>query len=143
MITLEQLQIEVGEWSRRNFPNNKLHHPLLGLVEEFGELRAADTDTLIIDAIGDASIYLGDSCSRNGATLARGEDDTIEVSEVAVGKLCHAHLKGEQGIRYAREEIPQKRQAAVHGVVVVLSAMAQAQATTLEDIASKTWQKVK
>lgn len=79
---LNELQQAVGEWSRRNFPNNKPYHPLLGLQEEIGELShahlkgeqgiregAGDPGALIekkMDAVGDIVIYLADYCSRNG-----------------------------------------------------------------------------
>lgn len=81
-MTLEQLQHEVGEWSRRNFPSNKPHHPLLGVSEETGELSHAHLKgeqgirhtpeeilAMKCDAIGDIVIYLADYCERNGLSL--------------------------------------------------------------------------
>jgi len=81
-VNLRDLQKEVGEWSRQNFPNNKSYHPLLGVVEEVGELSHAHLKseqgirgtkvehiTAKIDAIGDIIIYLCDYCERNGLVL--------------------------------------------------------------------------
>lgn len=46
-----QLQQEVGEWSRKNFPNNQAYHPLLGIIEELGELYIAEKDSQILQKI--------------------------------------------------------------------------------------------
>ena len=76
MFSIKELQQEVTEWSRRNFPNNKPYHPLLGVGEEVGELMHAhlkmeqqirvneDHKAEQIDAVGDLFIYLLDYCSR-------------------------------------------------------------------------------
>jgi len=87
-MTLAQLQDEVSQWSRYNFPRNKDHHPLMGAVEELGELhhvrlkyeqgiRGYDADKYIADsedAIADIIIYLADYCGRNGLDLQRAID---------------------------------------------------------------------
>ncbi len=83
------LQQEVGEWSRRNFPNNQPYHPLLGLVEEVGELSHSflkseqgirgtndEHHAAKIDAVGDILVYLADFCSRNDIDM----QDTIETT---------------------------------------------------------------
>lgn len=77
---LFQLQTEVKEWSERNFPNNKVHQPLLGALEELGELAHAhlkqeqgirgDQHAAKADAVGDIIIYLADYCARNELCLA-------------------------------------------------------------------------
>ena len=89
MITLSQLQAEVGEWSRRNFPKNQPHHPLLGAAEEIGELCHAhlkqdqgirgtrdEHQAAKKDAVGDTIIYLADYCERNGFKL----EDAVEIA---------------------------------------------------------------
>jgi NTP pyrophosphatase (non-canonical NTP hydrolase) len=68
-IDMEQLKIEVGEWASRNFEE---HNPLLGIIEEVGELahcflkrsqkiRGFDNPKIFEehtkDAIGDIGIY--------------------------------------------------------------------------------------
>lgn len=81
-MNLQTFQAEVGEWSRRNFPNNLPHHPLLGVGEEVGELMHAHlkSDQGIrgtaeehflakVDAVGDIMIYLADYCERNGISM--------------------------------------------------------------------------
>jgi len=78
-MNLDDLQKEVKEWSSRNFPNNKPHHPLLGVQEEVGELshahlkleqgiRGTPEEHRIAkaDAVGDVIVYLADYCWRNG-----------------------------------------------------------------------------
>lgn len=77
-MTFRELQQQVGAWSRHNFPNNKPHHPLLGVSEECGELchahlkmeqgirgTAEEHLEAKADAVGDILIYLADYCERN------------------------------------------------------------------------------
>lgn len=87
-LTFEQLQKEVGEWSRYNFPRNTNYHPLMGIVEEVGELhharlkyeqniRGMSHEEYIAaqaDALGDILIYMADYCARNDVDL----QDAIE-----------------------------------------------------------------
>lgn len=85
---LKRLQEETGEWLRRNFPGQLPHQPLLGLVEELGELaharlkheqaiRGYDIEKSrheIEDAIGDIQVFLAGFCNTNGYDL----DDIVE-----------------------------------------------------------------
>jgi hypothetical protein len=74
MITLDELQAELGPWTVHNFGEGPSWHPLLGAVEELGELSRAHLKmdqgirnmTLddVGDAIGDILIYLADYCNR-------------------------------------------------------------------------------
>ena len=88
-IELSRLQHEVFEWSQRNFPNNKPHHPLLGAGEEIGELNHAhlkmeqgirgtpeEHQAAKEDAVADTIIYLADYCARNDINLARAVTTT-------------------------------------------------------------------
>jgi NTP pyrophosphatase (non-canonical NTP hydrolase) len=88
-MNLDILQKEVGEWSRRNFPNNKTYHPLLGIGEETGELmhahlkleqgiRGTPEEHVAAkkDAVGDIMIYMADYCERNGLDL----DECVELA---------------------------------------------------------------
>lgn len=83
-LKLQEFQREVGWWSRKNFPKGKNYQPLLGAVEELGELchahlkgeqkiRGYDSKKKTIkaktDAVGDVVIYLADYCERNGLSL--------------------------------------------------------------------------
>jgi len=89
----EQLQAEVGEWSREQFGTEQpARYPLLGAGEEFGELthsvlkkkqgiRLDEEDVgteAEIDAVGDIIVYLMDFCERGGVEAARG----FEVSHI-------------------------------------------------------------
>lgn len=78
----DRLQAEVGEWADKNFPHNRNHSTLLGLVEEVGELSRAhlkfeqgvrytkdEACDLMFDAIGDTLIYLAAYCHDNGFSL--------------------------------------------------------------------------
>ncbi len=79
--SLKVLQIENKEWANHNFPNKKSWQPLLGVVEEVGELAHAHLKAtqkirgneqlryLAIDAIGDVVIYLADYCNQMGFDL--------------------------------------------------------------------------
>jgi hypothetical protein len=118
------LQDEVREWSVRNFGDNPAHRPILGIIEELGELIKAehhDRNTLeAIDAVGDVMIYMADFCGKTNRKLmyiagyAHGRvevakrglnssilDAGIPSSSVSVlmSKLAHHWLKSEQGIR--------------------------------------------
>lgn len=74
---LKILQEESLEWTNRNFPVSKPHRPLLGVIEEVGELSHAHLKMeqgireneghfeKKVDAIGDIVIFLADYCNRN------------------------------------------------------------------------------
>jgi NTP pyrophosphatase (non-canonical NTP hydrolase) len=129
---------EVGEWCEKNFgpivPTDSCvkyaHQPLLGIIEELGELEEAiryydkiavmhNLNTVatdgrlldsVVDAIGDVMIYKADYCRVLGINIEHvteriypkqlNEIPTFEI----IGKLCHAQLKMEQGIRGDRIE---------------------------------------
>lgn len=76
-ICLRDFQNAVRQWSLKNFGEQSYVNPLLGVVEEVGELNHAvlkmrqgirgDKDFLkeqAEDAVGDILIYLADFCSR-------------------------------------------------------------------------------
>jgi NTP pyrophosphatase (non-canonical NTP hydrolase) len=78
-LTFKQLQEEVGEWSSRNFGEQLPYRPLLGAVEEVGELSHAqlkmeqgirgsveEHQAAAQDAVGDIIVYLADYCARSG-----------------------------------------------------------------------------
>lgn len=88
-LTFEGLQTQVGEWSRKNFPNNEPTDPFLGVVEELGELAHAllkakqgIRGTVTVheaaakDAIGDLLIYMTDFCERKGWSMQEIVEDT-------------------------------------------------------------------
>ena len=82
-LDLKKFQQEQKEWGDRNFPVNGNHNyrPLLGAMEELGELAHAHLKAeqgirtnenhleSKIDAIGDIIIYLSDYCNKEGLSL--------------------------------------------------------------------------
>lgn len=70
------LQEDVAEWSYKNFGDQEATNPLLGVVEEVGELchavlksrqkirKGEDHVAGAQDAVGDIVIYLADFCTR-------------------------------------------------------------------------------
>lgn len=82
-MNLYQLQTEHATWLQANFPNQAQHEPLLGLIEEVGELAHAHLkhgqgirgytrsqyENEAADAIGDILIYLASYCTSNRLDL--------------------------------------------------------------------------
>lgn len=81
-LTLRQLQEEQRPWVEHNFPGRKPYFPLLGVVEEIGELAHAHLkaeqgirgtkEELALkarDAIGDVIVFLADYCTASGYDL--------------------------------------------------------------------------
>jgi len=82
-MNLSELQAEHKLWVEHNFPDQLPHEPLLGLVEELGELSHAHLKheqgirgytrakylNEAADAVGDFVIYLASYCNRNGLNL--------------------------------------------------------------------------
>lgn len=109
---------EVGEWSIRNFglqmikvgwypdaDHSGLNQgnylgmiaPLMGIVEEFGELGESGEVPDITDAFGDVAVYLADFCSRGGFVVSVA--DYSKTTGVCLGRIYHCVLKRCQGIR--------------------------------------------
>ncbi len=78
----QNFQGQVADWSHRNFGGQPAILPLLGVVEEVGELAHAELkgiqgirhtpeeiDEMKIDAVGDIVIYLADYCVRSQIDL--------------------------------------------------------------------------
>lgn len=81
---LKSLQHQVYKWSTYNFPNNEPIDPMIGMVEEIGELAHAllkfkqkiregynpqMAKYELEDAVHDIIIYAADFCARNGINL--------------------------------------------------------------------------
>lgn len=91
-LTLRRLQREQREWSDRNFPNVKPYQPLLGALEELGELAhahlkaeegirgtPAEHQAKKIDAVADVVIFLANYCSQNGIDFQDAVETTWNV----------------------------------------------------------------
>ena len=78
---LHEIQKEVRIWVDKNFPDSPIHQPILGLMEELGELSHAvnkreqkvrlneDYKADVFDAVGDIVIYLMHFCNIEGIDL--------------------------------------------------------------------------
>ena len=82
MLTFKKLQTEQRPWVKHNFPNRESVDPLLGAVEELGELAHAHLKTRLgirgseethrenaADAVADVVIFLSDYCTAMGFDL--------------------------------------------------------------------------
>jgi len=128
---LRQLQIENREWVAKNFGSNGAdHRPLLGIIEELGEIDEAfalpQTEPrvdLILDGIADVIVFSADFCNRHDFDLSEifriAARTSRHVSSVAAaGRPAHAQLKYEQGIRGTYEERKQKLQYALQDALI-------------------------
>lgn len=119
--TFKELVPQISQWSRANFGNQTSKvtgqdlesiAPLLGIMEEFGELVESTSSDADKDAVADILVYLADFCARDGVDvsrltihhfrkedLARKSCRNLCSSSKITGKLCHAVLKRHQGIR--------------------------------------------
>lgn len=59
------------------------------------------------------------------------------------GELCHAHLKGEQGIRHTPLEVYHMKQDAVADILIYLANYCGLNNIDLQDAVEKTWDEVK
>jgi hypothetical protein len=109
---ITQVFLEVPKWSQENFGDQKgLKHlaPLMGLLEELGELQEAIEDgentDVINDAIGDIGVYSIDFMARLGFNPIdiwpdpAMKQDFEHTPIVYLRHIFHACLKRHQGIR--------------------------------------------
>jgi len=89
---IHRIQAEVRTWADKNFGTGRpVHHPLLGAVEELGELAHAhlkgeqgirgtreEMSIKAKDAVGDVIIYLMDYCNLRGWDISEILDVTWE-----------------------------------------------------------------
>lgn len=91
MLTFKQLQDEQRPWVEHNFPGRQSFYPLLGAVEELGELAHAHLKNLqgirgteaehraaAADAVADTIIFLADYCTAMGFDLQEVVEQTWE-----------------------------------------------------------------
>ena len=126
--------------------------PLMGMVEEVGELFDADSKDNARDAIGDIAVYLCDYCYREGVGWPR--TDTIPDREklkpvrgvvVDVGKLFHCHLKRFQRIRGFHNLLTfsAARMEAIYGLVWHLEQLAKEETSgDLLMLLNETWNSI-
>lgn len=88
-MTLQELQQEVAAWQKKQPWDQNATAPLLGLIEEVGELSHAhlkqqqkirgtyeEHQIAKIDAVGDILIYLADYCGKNAIDMQSALDIT-------------------------------------------------------------------
>jgi NTP pyrophosphatase (non-canonical NTP hydrolase) len=147
---LKELQDEQVPWVKHNFGDRESWQPVLGIIEEMGELDKAlyegDREE-ILDSIADVMIYMADYCSAMGFDVEeqwrlRRQNHNYSLMEWA-GQLAHYHLKMQQGIRGDTRQHRIDIQIVLQILVGVVDAYAVAQGTTAETLAFDTWQKVK
>lgn len=129
-VALAKMQKRVGEWALANFEMNQSSQilvqatvesktaafvatgclnslaPLMGLMEELGELHESMDEASYFDSIGDFGIYLLDFCFRENVNLSQLVEITrpvvgITIADVvaSLGRLYHCTLKRHQAIR--------------------------------------------
>lgn len=118
---LRTFQLNHKEWSTKNFGGKfgSGYRPLLGAVEEYGELCETMDDQTPIN------ILLG-------------------VCKVGsrIGKLAHHHLKNEQGIRNQENHEAAKKDA-IADILIYLTDYCNNEGFDLEALLSETWEKVR
>ena len=88
-LTFRQLQQQQIPWVKHNFPTRDAYYPLLGAVEELGELchahlkslqgirgTAAEHQEAKKDAVADAVIFLADYCTANDIDFQEAVEKT-------------------------------------------------------------------
>lgn len=88
-MNFKEMQKEQAAWSKRNFDNTKVYHPILGATEEIGELSHAylkmeqgirgDKEKHVAamkDAVGDCVIFLVELCNQMGWDF----EETVETT---------------------------------------------------------------
>lgn len=124
--------------------------PLLGMVEELGELADAATELDTEDACADIGIYLCDYLCRMDMVWPTNpvldtNKDPLQGMVSAVGKLAHATLKRHQRIRgmHSPQDYRKAVADAVRELVYYLKVYtAKATNTTLLEAMNQTWNKI-
>lgn len=149
---LAQLQKESKVWVDKNFAPRPAHHPLLGIVEEIGELEEARTKDEVIDAVADATIFMADLCNEMKFDLATLYEEALDVLvrtakrkplAGSMGRLCHAFLKKQQGIRGTPQEHDFAMRASLVEILVSMLAVARAHEFYFLEAVQTTWDQVK
>lgn len=159
-LTPAQLQTEHRLWAAALFGAVPAYRPLLGLIEELGELlEAIDAWDVpkIKDALADATIFIAGYCTQRGwdfAGIFPAEPrysvlPSKDVKESAVwamrnaAEVAHRQLKTEDKIRGSAEDHAAKGCHAVCRVLCQLSAIALHFGLPLMEIVALEWQMVK
>lgn len=153
-----KLQREQAEWCDRNFGKRQPHQPVLGLVEEWGEMLEAIRDgkqDAVDDAIADLAIFGSDVATSFDFELSAivQEADMSDIPyhdvtthvPIALGKIAHHLLKFQQGIRGTPELHLAKIREGLVSVFIALFFLAKTSSAgkTLEQLTGEVWEKVR
>jgi NTP pyrophosphatase (non-canonical NTP hydrolase) len=161
-----KLSEEVHEWSYKNFGEQHASRQITGIGEELGELAGSllnenqsrerlSEQSEIVDAVADAGIYAMDLVGNMGLDL-KPHLYPVPVGPPEVfwhlkmqweyGKICHIHLKHEQGIRQGsfdglpREAlIVQKMSEAAVDLLATFTGFLHARNVVFDDALKSTW----
>lgn len=148
----KKLQEELKPWVLHNFGERPTHQALLGITEEYGELISAHKESEIKDAVADMVIYIADYANSNGIELpdtgARRKSletpvsNLVQYMAVPLGRLAHAHLKKEQGIR-KNEDHDANKVEALGELLHLLNSYSFMCGFSLGDVVYDVWSRVK
>jgi hypothetical protein len=147
---LDKLCEENLVWVKANFGERPKHQPLLGIIEELGELDEAVALKDVIDACADVMIFMADFCNAMGFSLQsmyelakkRLHDVERPSRLAAVGHLAHAFLKNEQGIRGTPAELEGRMFKACESIILTVLGEARFHRFDLLEETHKTWKQV-
>lgn len=159
MVDLKAIQAEQIVWSERNFGKQHARYPLIGILEELGELGVAfnkDDRPEVLDAVGDVGIYALDFCGKKGWSLSDfwearkwfdAEEDhswhTMHIFQLTK-KLAHHQLKGEQGIRGGAEHHDEQMKITLCALMWAMGNICENHlGTSFLEVINKVWAKVR
>jgi hypothetical protein len=159
-LTPARLQEENAVWVAHNFGIGKPYQPLLGMLEECGELVDAINEwnvAEIRDALGDAVVFCADICTKRGWDFGKlwpfqsgiivGPSKDLEKNLLrafrALAKAAHHQLKSEQGIRGDLTKHEQEGARAIQDALFNLETIAKHFGWTLMEVTGPVWAKVK
>jgi hypothetical protein len=103
---IRQIQDEQKPWVEHNFGQRPSWQPLVGIVEEMGELVESISRQERLDAMADIVIFATDYCTSQGWDAGElwgrshpSHCNSDKLLTAIIGRMCHAHLKSAQGIR--------------------------------------------
>lgn len=136
-----KFQADLKCWLDYNFPDTTRDQQIMGVVEELGELfecqilydsgtGSGQEEKALKDAVGDVVIFLCNYCTKADISLCYSIEkwqnhnfgNTTGAAMINLGRLCHADLKHQQGIRgYDEEKTRQELHKYIAGVYCSLS----------------------
>jgi len=149
--SLKQMQAEHAAWSQFNFGKHPAWHPLLGMVEEIGELEEAivlKNETEIKDSIADILIFMSDFCTYMNfdleeISMQKVHSYRFRTRSSIIGRISHSYLKMDQGIRGTPEQHRNDISKGLSELYENLALYCMYHDENLFEILEDTWNKVK